>query len=128
MQPIYDPTKTYEDNCKNGPFGVFATKPQKKLPTVKSTELLGFPIDVPFGIGAGTLPTGKFVTAAWRWGFSIATYKTVRSGVYQTHPFPNIVKVSTKHGEVHPGDTVVADFNVSHVTICLLYTSPSPRD
>ncbi|MCX6794291.1 MAG: dihydroorotate oxidase [Candidatus Gottesmanbacteria bacterium] len=117
MRPIYDPTKTYEDNCTNGPFGVFATKPETKFPVGKTTELLGSPIDVPFGIGAGTLPTAKFVIAAWAWGFSIATYKTVRSHVYPTHPFPNIIKVSTKRGEVHPGDTVVADFDIRHVNM-----------
>lgn len=106
MQPIYDPTKTYEDNCTNGPFGLFGDKP---------TEVLGFPLEIPFGIGAGILPNAKFVTAAWRWGFSIATYKTVRSDIYPAHPFPNIIKVRSK--KVHPGDTVVADFNVNHVNV-----------
>ncbi len=115
--PIYDPTKTYEENCEKGPFGLFATSPTTKLPKGKSTEFLGYTLDVPFGIGAGTLPTAKFVQAAWAWGFSISTYKSVRSNVYPTHPFPNIVKVSTKNGEVHPGDTVIADFNVNNIDV-----------
>ncbi len=117
MQPIYDPLKTYEENCARGPFGLFSGKPAKKFPQGQQVNLLGFSLDVPFGIGAGTLPTSKFVTAAWRWGFSIATYKTVRSDAQSAHPFPNIVKVRTKNGEVHPGETVLADFDIRHVNI-----------
>jgi dihydroorotate dehydrogenase len=117
MQPIYDPTKTYGYNCIRGPFGLFAAAPKLKIPPCKPTNLLGYSIDVPFGIGAGTLPTAKFVTAAWRWGFSIATYKTVRSAVYPAHPFPNIIKVHTTHGQVSPGDTVIADFDIAHINI-----------
>lgn len=117
MQPIYDPTKTYNENCALGPFGLFARKRKKKLPLGKPTNLLGYYIDAPFGIGAGTLPTAKFIRAAWRWGFSIATYKTVRSSEYPTHPFPNIVKVRTIRTHVHPGDTVIADFDVRHLNV-----------
>lgn len=117
MQPIYDPTKTYEENCQKGPFGVFATQPKGELPKGKRRDFLGYSLDVPFGIGAGILPTARFVQAAWVWGFSIATYKSVRSGVYPAHPFPNIIKVSLKRGMVHPGDTVVADFHVRKVNV-----------
>src|SRR5690348_10957023 len=116
-KPFFDPTKSYEENCLRGPFGAFTSKPAKKLSLGKRTRLLGFDIDVPFGIGAGSLPTSKFVRAAWRWGFSIATYKSVRSNIYPSHPFPNVVKVSTKNGEVHPGDTVIADFNMKSIRI-----------
>ena len=69
MQPIYDPTKTYEENCIKGPFGLFAKKPKQKLPEGTKTELLGYTLAIPFGIGAGTLPNAAFVEAAWRWGF-----------------------------------------------------------
>lgn len=117
MQPIYDPLRSYDDNCAHGPFGVFENFPSEPLPKGTPTDLLGYTIDVPFGIGAGTLPNARFIVAAWRWGFSIATYKSVRSNVYPTHPFPNIVRVSTKGGQVHPGDTVIADFNVKNVHI-----------
>lgn len=115
--PIFDPTKTFEENCVNGPFGLFATSPATPLPKGKQTDLFGIRIDVPFGIGAGSLPTSRFVEAAWRWGYSIATYKTIRSNIYPCHPFPNILKVKTKSGSVHPGDTVVADFDVKDIDI-----------
>lgn len=117
MQPIYDPTKTYEENCRLGPFGAFAKNPPGQMPKGLSSELFGVSLDIPFGIGAGTLPTARFVQAAWRWGYSIATYKTVRSDAYPAHPFPNIVKVATKGGRVRPGDTVIADFDLRHVNI-----------
>ncbi len=115
--PFFDPTKSYEENCSKGPFGAFATKPTQKLSMGRKTNFLGFDIDVPFGIGAGSLPTSRFVKAAWRWGFSIATYKSVRSNIYPSHPFPNVIKVSTKNGEVHPGDTVIADLNMKNIRI-----------
>jgi len=118
QQPYFDPTKTYEENCLHGPFGMFATKRKKQIPSHRSpSTLLGFPVAIPFGIGAGTLPNFRFIQAAWDWGFSIATYKTVRSREYPAHPFPNIVKVSTHNGEVHPRDTVIADFHMHHVNV-----------
>lgn len=117
MRPIYDPTKTYDENCRKGPFGLFAKKPKKRLPKAQQSDFLGYSIHIPFGIGAGTLPTSRFVKAAWAWGFSIATYKSVRSDSYPTHPFPNIVKVITKRVNVRPGDTVIADFNMRGVNV-----------
>lgn len=107
MFPLYNPSKTYNENCIKGPFGFFAQK---------QVELFGYPLTIPFGIGAGILPNAKFIEAAWSWGFSIATYKTVRSDEYPTHPFPNVIKIRTKK-PVRPGDTVVADFNVKNVDV-----------
>ena len=117
MQPIYDPLKTYDENCERGPFGLFASMPSHELVKGKSSRIFGYDLDIPFGIGAGTLPNAKFMKAAWAWGFSIATYKSVRSDFYPTHPFPNILKVKTRSGKVHPGDTLIADFNVRKVNI-----------
>src|SRR3989344_2722655 len=114
--PFYDAAKSYEENYDQGPFGAFSESPSVLLKPA-SSQFLGFTVDLPFGIPAGPLLTGKFVTAAWRWGFSLATYKTVRGNIYPTHPFPNVIKVKVKGGEVHPGDTVIGDLNMDSIHI-----------
>lgn len=46
-------------------------------PTEPAT-VLGFPVNLPFGIPAGPLLNSRFTTAAFRMGFDLAVYKTVR--------------------------------------------------
>lgn len=116
MAPFYDANKSYEDNYQKGPFGDFASSPNESLPKGKPVSFLGFPLDIPFGIPAGPLLNSKFVTAAWRWGFSLSTYKTVRGNDYPCHPFPNVIKVDAE-GDVKPGDTLVGDNNVSSIDV-----------
>lgn len=91
--PFYDPTKSYDDNYSHGPFGAFAdgqTYEQSGTPTV---TYLGQKVFTPFGIPAGPLINSNFCKAAFEKGFDIAVYKTVRSGVFPCHPFPNILAV-----------------------------------
>jgi dihydroorotate dehydrogenase len=76
--PFYDPTLSYEDNYKNGPFGAFADGP------------------IPFGIPAGPLLNAKYVKAALDKGFDMPVYKTVRSRAYKCHPYPNVLAVHIK--------------------------------
>lgn len=114
--PCYDPTKTYEDNYKYGPFGLFSEG--LSFPTPKqSSSLFDFPIDFPFGIPAGPLLNTRFITGAWNCGFSIAVYKTVRGNSYPTHPFPNVIKVNNSTNAVHPGDTLQGNLDISNVDI-----------
>lgn len=56
-------------------------------------EFLGLPVNVPFGIPAGPLLNARFTTAAFRMGFDLATYKTVRSRAWGCNPFPNVLAV-----------------------------------
>ena len=116
MTPFYDSTKSYDDNYQNGPFGDFATAPTDTFPKTISTNFLGFPLNIPFGIPAGPLLNSKFVTSAWKWGFSLNTYKTVRGNEYPCHPFPNVIKVDAK-GDVKPGDTLIGDNNVNSIDV-----------
>lgn len=116
MIPFYDSTKSYEDNYNEGPFGDFANSPSEPLAAGKPTSFLGFQLDIPFGIPAGPLLNSKFVTAAWRWGFALSTYKTVRGNDYPCHPFPNVIKVNAK-GNVKPGDSLVGDLNVNSIDV-----------
>ncbi|HEX7018353.1 MAG TPA: dihydroorotate oxidase [Patescibacteria group bacterium] len=80
-EPFYDPTKSYEENFTAGPFGAFADQE-----TVTGAT-------IPFGIPAGPLINSNFVAAAFRKGFDICVYKTVRSQAYPCHPHPNVLAV-----------------------------------
>lgn len=91
--PFYDPSKTYEENYDQGPFGGFADGKFFEQIGEPQYDYLGHKVYLPFGIPAGPLINSKYVKAAFEKGFDIATYKTVRSDFYQTHPFPNILSV-----------------------------------
>ena len=113
--PFYDPEKSYEENLKSGPFGAFVDKDIVQSSTLHNEEpkynFFGFKVNSPFGIPAGPLINGNFVQAALDKGFDIVTYKTVRSGEYPCHPWPNILSVKIK-GDLIPDvvkDKLVAD-------------------
>jgi dihydroorotate dehydrogenase (NAD+) catalytic subunit len=95
--PFFDPTKTYEENYSEGPFGTFANQSKVFQRTGKPSEIfLGIPVWQKFGIPAGPLLNANYVRAAFRHGFDIATYKTVRSTHYPCHEFPNVLSVKIK--------------------------------
>lgn len=112
---FYDSKKTYEENYRDGPFGLFRELPPVEYPKGNYT-LFDTPIDIPFGIPAGPLLNSNFIRAAWMWGFSIATYKTVRGTEYPCHPFPNVIRLRST-APVHPGDTLVGDLNIDAINI-----------
>ncbi len=92
-KPFYDPEKSYEENFKDGPFGVFQDGEVFKDKGEPKYDFLGQKVSSPFGIPAGPLINGNFVKAALDKGFDIVTYKTVRSGAYPCHPWPNVLSV-----------------------------------
>ena len=96
-EPFYDPTKSYQENFTQGPFGAFA-KADKTVDAQKSKEFMGQSVASTFGIPAGPLLNARFVTAAFRMGFDLCVYKTVRSQEYPCHPHPNVLAVK------HSGD------------------------
>ncbi|MFZ2025865.1 MAG: dihydroorotate oxidase [Microgenomates group bacterium] len=91
--PFYDPTKSYEVNYQEGPFGAFADGKKLTEKTGAPHEFLGNTVNVPFGIPAGPLLNAKFVKAALDKGFDIPVYKTVRSRAYPCHAHPNVLAV-----------------------------------
>lgn len=115
-QPFYNPLLSYETNYQFGPFGDFS-KFIDYLPINKQNVFLGYPVDIPFGIAAGPLVNSKFVEAAWRWGFSLTTYKTVRGQEYPSHPFPNVIKVNSLDGDIKPGAVVIGDMDMTNIDI-----------
>jgi dihydroorotate dehydrogenase len=88
---FYDPTKTFEDNCDNGPFLVDA--PAYENAGEPTYSFLGHRLHAPFGIAAGSLPTSKHVAGAFRRGFDVVCYKTQRSVPFEPNAFPNVVYI-----------------------------------
>ena len=99
--PFYDVNRTYEDNYLQGPFGAFAEvlksdadadaseQSTQSQPFDQAEEFLGFRVNLPFGIPAGPLLNERFTTAAFRMGFDLAVYKTVRSRAWGCNAFPS---------------------------------------
>lgn len=94
--PFYDPTLTYEENYVDGPFGEFADRKLYKQKRKPKYDFLGQKIYLPFGIPAGPLLNSKFVKAAFKKGFDICVYKTVRANIFPCHAFPNVLSVHFK--------------------------------
>lgn len=90
--PFYDPAKTYYDNLRAGPFGAFADDEVFAIGEPRF-DFLGIPITYPFGIPAGPLLNAAYVKAAFRKGFDVPVYKTVRATEFPCHPFPNVLSV-----------------------------------
>lgn len=90
MHAFYDPTRTYEDNLAEGPFGVPADAVATRAGTV---PLWGERVTTAFGIPAGPLVGSAACAAAFRAGFDVNVYKTVRTRAHRAHPFPNTLAV-----------------------------------
>ncbi len=91
--PLYDPLRSYEDNYDQGPFGAFADQVRFEQSGEPLYGYHGYKVYAPFGIPAGPLLNSAFCAAAFKKGFDIAVYKTVRSGSYPSHQFPNVLAV-----------------------------------
>ena len=91
--PIYDPAKTYDDNFDNGPFGDIASSSAPKIKEELAYSFLGFQLNSPFGIPAGPLLNGRYVSAALKSGFDVVCYKTQRSVPFAVNEFPNVLYV-----------------------------------
>ena len=99
--PFYDPNKSYEQNFNEGPFGAFSHPEVLKDKNEPKYDFLGQKVNLPFGIPAGPLINGRFARAALDKGYDICTYKTIRTGEYPCHPWPNVLSVDVK-GDLTP--------------------------
>lgn len=91
--PFYDPEKSYEENLKEGPFGIFADEKIFQDKNKLKYDFLGFKVNSPFGIPAGPLINSDFCKAAFQKSFDICVYKTIRSSTFPCHSHPNILSV-----------------------------------
>ncbi|MFW2514198.1 hypothetical protein ACNI3K_10515 [Demequina sp. SO4-13] len=107
----FDPLRTYEDNVECGPFGAFAVQQEFSEPGSEPREaFMRHPVHRPFGVAAGPLPTARHCAGAFRHGFDVNVYKTVRTRAVPAHPFPNTLAVRVP-GDLaaNSGVTLVAD-------------------
>lgn len=100
---LYDDSLSFEENKASGPFGGFAdnSKPYQNLGEPKY-DFFGVPVYSPFGIGAGPLPTAKYIQAVFGKGFDIATFKAVRTEAHPINPYPHVRPLKLS-GDLHPG-------------------------
>lgn len=115
--PFYDPNLSYQENYDLGPFGMFAAVPsdvdRHALEVLGSewVELAGLRLRRPLGIPAGPLLNSKYTDAAFRWGYDLCHYKTVRSRFWPSHDAPNVLLVNATR-PIPPGeigrDTLIA--------------------
>ncbi len=94
--PFYDPYKSYDENYAKGPFGSFADGKVFEQTGEPKYDFLGQKVYLPFGIPAGPLLNSAFCKGAFEKGFDITVYKTVRSGIFPCHPFPNVLAVKVE--------------------------------
>lgn len=128
---LYDPTKTFEENVANGPFLEDTTDYRDPNPDPQYT-FLGYPINFPFGIAAGSLPASKHTNAAFRLGYDVVVYKTQRAIAFPCNPFPNVVPIRLD-GDLTPekqqaGLTIARDYpeDISRLSITNSFGVPSP--
>lgn len=99
---FYDPSLSYQENYLLGPFGMILSEPPEEdraaldLPEAEWIEVGGLRLRRGIGIPAGPLLNSKFTNAAFRWGYDLSHYKTVRSRVWPSHRMPNILHVEAK--------------------------------
>jgi len=96
FDPFYDPSLTYDENFKKGPFGSFGDDDSDELNIGTEFTFLGHKLKLPLGIPAGPLLNGAYVKAAFRRGFCLPMYKTVRSKEHSVNGFPNVVPVQVE--------------------------------
>jgi len=96
---LYDPHKTYDENYDTGPYGIDEAD-YRDTGTAKYT-FLGFPVYLPFGVAAGTLPTSRHTNAAFRLGYDVVCYKTQRSSEFPSNPYPNVLALDVE-GDLTP--------------------------
>ena len=128
--PFYDPKLSYEDNYEKGPFSDFASSDTFEQSGEPSHDFLGHKVYLPFGIPAGPILNSKFVKGAFKEGFDIVVYKTVRSDIFPSHPFPNVLAVKID-GDLTPDKLekpIVADDNYEEpISITNSFGVPSKK-
>ena len=124
---IYDPGADYEHNYRHGPgAGWVAGEPPHDADPVH--RFAGVALRRPFGMPAGPLLNSAYVRAAFRNGFDLNVYKTVRSRAYPVHSAPNILSVHIPTGLTRWGAGLRAladsDFRTP-LSICNSFGVPS---
>src|SRR5581483_5695233 len=100
-KPTWDLTRSFDWNYTYGPN--LSGESTEALPQ-QLTSFLIWQLRSPIGIAAGPLLNARFVKAYARLGYSILTYKTVRSCEHPAHPAPVLARLeyTSKGGSTVP--------------------------
>ena len=90
MIRTYDIHLSYEENYTLGPG---KNLPQPIDLPKSPTTLFGLNVEFPFGVSAGPLLNARWIDAYARLGYSILTYKTVRSLDRPCYSMPNMIPI-----------------------------------
>lgn len=123
---LYDDQLDFTENKAKGPFGDYSddTDPYQNQGEPKY-DFFGTPVYSPFGIGAGPLPTPRFIRAALNKGFDIVTLKNVRTGVVPLNPYPQVRPVIVP-GDLDPTASVkVAEHYEDRLAVANSFGIPS---
>ena len=86
----YDIERSYDWNYVNAP----KCDPEvQSAPLNSSWDFCGFKVDSPLGMPAGPLLNGDWISYYGKLGFSVVTYKTVRSAYRACYGLPNLLPV-----------------------------------
>ncbi len=122
---LYDDQLDFIDNRERGPYGDFAGGDVYKNQEEPTYDFFGIPVYSPFGIGAGPLPSTRFIQAALDKGFDIVTLKSVRTDEYPLNPYPQVRPVAV-NGDLKLGQTVTVDSEYrDHIAVANSFGIPS---
>ncbi len=120
----YRRDKSYEWNYENSPEAVGSSSTTFEAPSpCGSWEFLGLPVESPIGVAAGPLLNGKWVQYYASLGFSVLTYKTVRSTYRECYPVPNLTHVSC--GQLDGSETTLPESSAQTDTWAVSFGMPS---
>jgi len=85
---LYDTSKVYERNIVE--LSMDNVHPVPLPPKEKWRRVLGYDVATPFGIPACPISLSSGVKFLSKLGFSVFTYKTIRSESFKAHPAPNV--------------------------------------
>jgi dihydroorotate dehydrogenase (NAD+) catalytic subunit len=125
---LYDDKLDFEENKAKGPFGDYADGSSAyKNSGRPKYDFFGIPVYSPFGIGAGPLPTTRFIKAALDKGFDIVTLKSVRTDTFPLNPYPQVRPVEIK-GDLDPSRNVtIADSYEEPLAVANSFGIPSVK-
>lgn len=114
---MYNPQLSYEENLRFGPSPEWnrgGRFPKIQYMGQAQFKLFDIPLHLPLGIPAGPLLSSAFVKVALDAGFSMPVYKTVRSRAWQSHPWPNVLRLQNICGAAaNPTESAHQLWNVS---------------
>lgn len=102
--PLYDIHKSFQENMES-PFPFCPIPEELSTPSLNTQlRLFDYPITTAIGAAACAVTTSRGIIPLSRLGFDILTYKTIRSHLHPSHPWPNITYLNAEHSPLTPND------------------------